>query len=225
MTKNTNEMTLNRVITISSNPLENRVIKIDNEVVNKGRRHTFDEWTKIQSKRGRFVISRADIYQAVKEGNKKLIESLRKDMEESWIVSNPLHVYKDNLFTDIIHYASSKNPVICRNLIVPFWVMEPLYDVLETAEGLAYFQVTNGTRDNAKAIKKTYYELSGCKADETFVCTPHQYIREDNRSEMVFSAFYYGSNGEFLVDCKGGLFNGGRSRGVRVSTAKKFHGK
>ena len=222
MAENTQEMVLERIVTIQSNPLENRVIKIDNEAADECGAHTFDGWTEMQNKKNRFVISWADIYQAVKEGDKKLIKSLRKDMEESWIVLNPLHDYKDNLLTDIIHYPGSKNPVICRNLVVPVWDWVSLYDVLETVEGLVYFQVTNGTRDNAKAIKKAYYELSGCKADETFVDMPSQNSRKVYPKRA--SGFGYVSS-EFLVDGSEDLDGSSRSRGVRISAAKKIHRK
>jgi hypothetical protein len=234
MKENTNEMVLERMVRLKENPFEDRIIEMDNEASDEGRTHTFNEWTKIQNKAGKLVFSRADIYQAVKEGNKKLIKSLRRDIRERAVVSNPWHVYKGNLLADIVHYAGSKNPVICRDLIVPFWNYALLYDVLGTAEGLVYFQVTNGTRDDAKAIKKAYYELSGCKADETFVCTPDEYSRKDLSKRV--SGFYYG-DGVFNV-YGGDLGSGGRSRGVRITecaglirdttsiiAAKKFHRK
>lgn len=216
MAEKAQEFVLKRIVSVAHNPLENRIIEIDNEAADGGGKHTFNEWTEFQNNKGMAVASMADVYQEVKAGNKKFIRTMRKDMEEKWVILNPKTNYKDNLLADIIHYDGSKvtNQIICRDLFVPVWRNAPLYDVLETEEGLVYFQVSDGTGDNAKNIKKTFYELSGCKADKTMVWTPEQ----DNRKDYPARAYAFSCNsGEFHVGGYHSLDGSGRSRGVCIS--------
>ena len=213
----TQEFALERIVRVTNNPLENRTIEIDEKIL----RGSFNELTKGCNADKMALLSRADVYYAVKRGDKKFIKSIRKDTKESWVVLNPIHNYKGSQFADIVHYEGSKviNPVICKDLFVPIWNKVSLYDVLEIQEGLVYFQVCEGTKDNAKAIKKAYHELTGLKADEIFIYTPDAESRIQRPKRA--SGFGY-INGEFHVDGYGYLNFSGRSRGVRISVTKKI---
>lgn len=211
---NKQEFVLERIIRVKHNPLENRKVEIDERRLIG----IFNELTERCNADKMALMSKADVYHAVKAGNKKFIKGIRKDAEKGWVVLNPFHNYKKNGLADIVHYegSSAVKPVICRDIAVLYYDYVPLYDVLETQEGLVYFQVCDGTNDKAKAIKRNYYELSGVTADKTFVETPDAESRIEAPKRA--SGFYY-EDGEFYV---GGrilefLDTIGRSRGVRVT--------
>lgn len=160
------------------------------------------------------MASMPDLYEAGKTASPEVLESLRKDFKETWIISSTrIHYEKSSLEAVITHYFNSTvttpQPI---NLLVPFYNGVKLDDVLETEEGLHYLQALFNTNDNAETIKKTLEKLSNKKSKDIKVWTPDQNNRKEYQDRAAGFNYYYYC--QFLVYGDNCIFSDGRSRGV-----------
>ena len=199
--------------------LEGRLIELN--PADKGSYKTQDGWIAYFNDKNKIMTSMPDLYMAGKSNNQNLLESLRKDFQDRWIVTSTRIKYENNTNARIIHnYGSRLIAPIEHKIVIPEYEPESLANVLCTKEGLRYLQALFGTKDNASQIKETLQKLSGYQADKTKLWTPNQYNRK--RCPVRAACLYY-DVGEFRVDGNDDLSNYGRSRGVR--RAKNFHRK
>ena len=199
--------------------LEGRLIELN--PANNGSNKNQDDWIVYFNDKNEIMASMPDAYVAGKTSNQNLLDSLREDFKDMWLVTSTRIRYENNTSARIIHnYGSRLITPVEHKIVIPEYRPESLADVLDTKEGLKYLQALFGTNDNAAQIKDTLQKLSGYQADKTKLWTPNQ----DNRKRCpVRAACLYYDVGEFRVDGNDDLSNYGRSRGVR--RAKNFHRK
>ena len=147
----------------SNNPtvdLESRIIDLnpaDNDAIK-----TQDDWITYFNARNQIMVSTPDIYQAGKSGNQTLLNSLRKDFGNGWLLTSTTVKYtSDHQVAIIIHnYGSNLVQPIEHNIVISEHQPTHLANVLNNNEGLEYLQALFGTNDNAPQIRKTLHELS-----------------------------------------------------------------
>lgn len=169
---------------------------------------------------GKVMASLADYYEAGRSGNETLIDSLRKDFSESWIVGSDRIVYDSDSFdAKIIRYFGSKviEPVEVSIFIPDYSDGKTLDTVLDDERGLAYIQALFNTTDDKAEIKKVLSALSGKTSGKIRVWTPNQSSRKANPDRAAFLG--YGGGGFRVGGDYGGLLDDGRSRGVSLSPA------
>ncbi len=129
----------------------------------------------------KIMASMPDIYEAGKSSNHNLIESLRKDFEESGIISSTRIDYKkSSLEGTITHYfGSSVVKPIEKKLIIPIYEGEYLDNVLKDRQGLIYLQSLFNTDDGAKKIEDTLNKLSNLHILSTRLWTCNELTREE----------------------------------------------
>ena len=200
-----NAPTLSQIVIIDPQSADNRTSK------------TQEQWIEYFNKLGKPMISAPNIYQAGKSASDETLDSLRKDFDESWIVSSTRIKYsKDDLSGRIIHnYGSSIVKPIEKNIsIIPVYSSTPLKEVL-TSKGIEYVQVLFNTNDNRNTIIKVIEHLSKRKSDDIRLWTPDQ----DSRNIYTDRAVRFVDDGDrFHVDGSdhfGG--NSGHSRGMSIS--------
>ena len=183
------------------------------EVVKKSISKTQKDWIYYFNNKGEKMISTPNIYRAT---NKELIESLKKDFEDSLEVTSTRIIYdKDNLNAEIIHDVDSKvvKPKKCK-------VKIPILDgdFEENKETEKYLQALFDTKDNIGKILKTLKKFG--KDKKLRLWTPNQSNRKERPIRSVvldfsgFVRFFVG--GDFWFVSFGGL-----SRGVIIDSAKQ----
>lgn len=200
--------------------LEGRLIDLNPS--DKGNTKTQDNWIAYFNDKNEIMVSMPDIYLAEKSGNQNLLDSLRKDFKDTWIVSSTRIKYTGNN-ARIIHYFNQGKLIkpIEHNIVVPDYYNNGngtyLNAVPNVLECEAYLQALFETKDNISQIQNVLEKLSNYKADKTKLWTPSMDDRNKNVERV--SGFGYGS-GVFRVNGSGSLLGGsGRSRGVRISAA------
>ncbi len=166
------------------------------------------------------MISAPDIY---KVANKAIIESLKKDFEESWEVTSTQIIYnKDNLTAEIIHNVDSK-VVKPKKYKVKVPILEGSFK--QDSETEKYLQALFDTKDNLTKILKVLKKFG--KDRQLRLWTPTQSLRKDRQVRSVL--LYFVGFGGFSVDGDYWFdYNYGLSRGVIVDSAKqskKLRGK
>ena len=197
----------------SAADLEGRLIDLN--PADDGSNKTQDEWIDYFNGRNEVIVSMPDIYRAGKSGNRALLDSLRKDFEERWIVTSTRVKYENNQDARIIHnYGSRLVQPVEHKVVIPEYRPQPLKAVLNTKEGLRYLQALLGTNDNAKEIKDTLHKLSNYTTSKTNIWSV---ALSDRPAERASGFDYYG--GGFRVYGYDFLDYDGRSRGVRIGAA------
>lgn len=164
---------------------------------------------------GKVMASLADYYRAGRSGDKVLIDSLRKDFSNGWIVGSDRIVYSgDSLGAKVIHYFGSMviEPVEVSVFIPDYSDGRILDTVLDDERGLAYVQALFNTTDDSAEIKKTLSVLSGKNNSKIKVWTPDQGSRKRNPDRAAFLVY---DGGDFFHIDGDRLSINGRSRGVR----------
>ena len=151
------------------------------------------------------MISVPDIY---KIANKGIIESLKKDFREHWVVTSTRIIYnKYNLNAEIIHNVDSK-------IVKPKKqkVKVPVFngDFKQDSETEKYLQVLFDTKDHLDKIMKTLKKFG--KNSNLRLWTPPQSSRKDKQVRSV--ELYLFGFGRFYI-CGGWLDDSsGLSRGM-----------
>ena len=183
------------------------------EVVKKKIKKNQKDWTEHFNNKGQKMISAPDIYKLT---NKTLIESLKKDFEESWEVTSTRIIYNNNnLNAKIIHDADSK---IVKPKKYNVRIPELSGDFKEDSEIEKYLQALFDTKDDLDKILKVLKKFG--KEKNIRLWTPSQSSRKEKQVRSV--GFGFNDFGRFFVggdDWFGG--GGGLSRGVIVDSAKQ----
>ena len=191
-------------------------ITLDEIAADNGSNKTQDQWTAYFNDKNEIMASMPDLYMAGKSNNQNLLESLRKDFQESWIVTSTRIKYEDKTNARIIHdYGSRLIAPVEHKIIIPESGSGNLAKVLGTSEGLIYAQTLFGTNDNASQIKDTLQKLSNYSLDKIKVWFAALLARPVERAACLDYV-----DGDFRVGGYDDLGGSGRSRGVR--RAKNF---
>ena len=90
------------------------------KVVKEQLKKTQKDWVEYFNNKGEKMISAPDIYKAAKQESKGIINSLRKDFNDYWLITSTRIIYnKKNLKAEIIHDADS-------NIVKPNKYNEPV---------------------------------------------------------------------------------------------------
>ena len=184
---------------------------------------TQEEWIQYFDDEKKCMISMPDVFQIVKENNTEVIESLRKDFKDHWLVTSTRIIYdKKDLSAKIIHNADSvvAKPTEINLKEVPECRPTYLKKLLETNEGLNYIRaLVDDKKVTKEQIIKLFVALSGKKEKNIRFWTPTQNSRKSKQVRSVdicFDVFdWFNVDGDWFDD-----YNG-LSRGVIVSSAKQ----
>jgi hypothetical protein len=186
------------------------------EIIKKQMRKTQEDWIKYFNSKNTKMISAPDIYEAAKKENKAIIESLKKDFEESWEVTSTRIVYnKDNLSAEIIHDAES-NIVKSKKYKVKVPVLDG--ELKQDSETEKYLQALFDTKDSIDKILKVLKKFG--KDRQLRLWTPSQSSRKGKQVRSVDLCFYgfggFDVSGSDWFDVSDGC-----SRGVIIDSAKQ----
>lgn len=229
---------LNLSKTPSKPPDQPRIITLDEAAADNGSTKTQNQWigywNTIQD--GRVFSSAPDLYQAFKqlkslqEGSpqerqqsQSLIDSLRQDFRQSWVVTSTRLIHQPNtLDTKIIHHFGNKDPSLIQQteLEVPEYLGIRLANSLSDPKLEIYLQSLLDTKDNIEEITKTLEFISNKPRPNIKIWTPplqiNQYLTRQQYPERA-ARFGIDAGGFRVVG--GGLVDDddGRSWGVRKS--------
>lgn len=171
-----------------------------------------ENWIEHFNSKWQKMISAPDIYSVVKNENKELIKSLKKDFKKSRVVTSTRIAYnKDNLNAEIIHNADSTIVKAKRyNVKVPIFDRD---EAREDSETESYLQTLFDTKDKISTILKVLKRFDN--NIKIYLWTPSQSSRAGKQVRSV--GFGFGGFGRFGI-CGNDWFdgNGGVSRGVRA---------
>ena len=176
-----------------------------------------EDWIKHFNHKGEKMISSPDIYKTAKKGNKTIIESLKKDFKDYWLVTSTRIIYnKDNTMSEIIHNVDS-------NIVKPkkYKVKIPIFngDFKQDSTTEKYLQTLFDTKDNIDKIIKVLKKFG--KDRELKIWTPDQDSRK--RKQVRSVELFFNVFGGFGVGCCDWFgYDGGFSRGVVVDSAKQI---
>ncbi len=186
------------------------------EIVKKQIRKTQKDWIPYFNEKNLKMISAPDIYSVAKKGNKSILESLKKDFQESWEVTSTQIVYnKNNLTAEIIHDAGS-------TIVKPkkYKVKVPVFDgeFKQDSETEKYLRALFDTKDSLDTILKVLKKFG--KDRQLRLWTPDQSSRKSKQVRSVVLCFYdfdrFIVNGNNWFDSSNGF-----SRGVIIDSAKQ----
>ncbi len=189
-----------------------------------GEHRTQEQAIAFHNERKERMLSMPNIFQLVNENNTEVIESLRKDFKDYWLVTSTRIVYnKDNLSAKIIHNADSNVVKQTEINVKEVPVCKPTYirELIETEEGLNYIRaLLDDTKATREQIISFFIKLSGKEVKNIRFWTPDQSSRKSKQIRSVELVFYVfvGFN-VYGYDWFDG--NGGLSRGVIVNSAKQ----
>ena len=173
---------------------------------------------------GRIMVAMPDLYEAGKLGDYKLIQSLQTDFKKNKVISSTRIYYEDDSLEGTItqYFESTVVDPVETKVIIPHYDDTLLDDVLDTEQGLTFFQVLFYTNDTAEEIKATLQNLSGKTSKKSRVMTPSP----ENRSSSPHRAAGFCSRDEFCIRGNYGVISySGRSRGVLKDPAVTAHEK
>ena len=193
----------------------NQAVIIDTHAADNGARRTQEQWISYFNNVGKPMISAPNVYLAGKTASDELLASLRKDFDESWLVSSTRISYRDDLSGKITHNHGSTvvKPSQRDVKIIPVYNGIPLAQALKSDEGVAYLHSLFDTSDEPRDITGTLENLSKRGADRIGLWIPDQGSRNSYSERAVW---FVGNFHRFRV---GGVHfgYGGRSRGVSMS--------
>ena len=188
----------------------------ESEIIKQKLKKTQKDWIDYFNSKGEKMISAPDIYRVAKEENKNMIDSLKKDFKEKWIVTSTRIIYnKDNLEGEIIHDVDSKLVIPKKyKIIIPIIQDEAKQD----KETEAYLRALFDTKDTIDLILKVLKRFD--KDRKIYLWTPSQSSRADKQVRSVGLGFCdfvrFGVVGDGWVGDSLGL-----SRGVIIYSAKQ----
>ena len=212
-----------------ANPLSTGTMPvIDLQPALDGKNQYQKDWINFYNKqegkaKNKRMILASDVYRAGNSKSKELLASLRKDFDDSVVVSGTRNLYnKDNLAGKIVHNFNSTiaKPIELAVAEIPVYKSENVKNVVE-GKGLAYAQALFQTKDKSAKIIDTLETLSQKGAEDIRFWTPDQSSRKNNSERAVW--FDCGDDG-FRVDGDDWGWDdvySGRSRGVLLDSAKR----
>lgn len=171
--------------------LDNKLFELDTAPAEGGQYKTQDQWIDYWNSLDgdKYMASTADLYSCfknlkttLKSGSaeekvtaKALVDSLRKDFNDRWIITSTRIEYTilSPLEGRIIHHYKSKNPELTKEITlnIPVYRDVKLADVTSSEDGLKYLQAYWGTEDDANTITETMEFISGKKKGSIKVWT------------------------------------------------------
>lgn len=195
----------------------NQAVIIDPHAADNGAIRIQDQWISYFNDAEKAMISSPNVYQAGKTASDELLGSLRRDFDESRLVSSTRISYGDGLSGKITHNHGSKVVKPSRRdvKVIPVYNGTPLSQALQSDEGIAYLQSLFDTNDESRDITGTLENLSKRKEGSIALWTQNQGSR---KTYNVGAVGFGGDGGGFRVSGYGhfGLY-GGLSRGVSMS--------
>ena len=193
-------------------------IIIDPQPADNGGYRTQKEWIAYFNKLGKPMISAPNMYQAGKTASDEVLDSLRKDFDEHWIVSSTRIKYNPNDLSALIVHNFGSTVVKPKKIalkVIPVYESTILSHALDSEDGVLYNQALYDTRDDPKTITEVLENLSKRKADNIRLWTPSQSSRN---SYPERAGGFFDDYGRFHV--AGYVYFDyyfGRSRGVSMS--------
>jgi hypothetical protein len=205
--------------------LDNKLFELDAAPADGGQYRTQDQWIDYWNNLDgdKYMASTADFYSGFKglkaamesedaeekKNAKKIVDSLRKDFNDRWIVSSTRLQYNtnpaDKLEGKIIHHYRSKNPDLTKEitLTIPVYRNKDFTDVIGSEEGLKYLQAYWGTEDDANTITNIMEFISGKNKNEIKVWTAavksDEYSTETRKSNSERVAVLVFDLGRFRI--------------------------
>ncbi|MFH1637721.1 MAG: hypothetical protein ABIB71_04835 [Candidatus Woesearchaeota archaeon] len=179
---------------------------------------TQNNWIPKHNEAGKVMASVADYYILGKSGDEALLRSVQEDFE-NWVMTSTRIIYSPtSLNAEIIdYYGSTVIEPVKRNILVPDYSSGNfIKDVINTDEGLRFFQGLFLTKDEGEAIMDALEKLGNKNKDNLRIWTPSQGSRNSN---PVRAASLDCNNGLFHIYCYNIMNNYGRSRAVQGSEA------
>ena len=171
------------------------------------------------------MVSAPHVYRAAKTGSPELLDSLRQDFKDSWMVLGTRLGYStQDLSGKVTHFYGSTQaqPITLSVGIIPVYQGENLQSVVE-GNGLKYMQAFWHTADKPSKIIETIENVSQKAAKDIAVWTPNQSNRVAVPERPAVLRYYYG---QFRVDGYGSFGSGvGHSRRVLVGSAQRARKK
>lgn len=193
---------------------------IDIRPSNNGATAFQDVWIPYFDEGGAKMISAPDVYMIGQMGSPQLVQSIRGDFASGWIVTSTREEYRrDTLDVEITHdYQSTVFRPAPKTVLVPFYGIKTLDDVLRDEKSLAYLRAKFNTNDESDKIRETLSALSGKPQSLISICIL-DYIIEVLNSRVIVAPAIFGFQGDgFRIGGGGGA--GGdfaRSRGVDIN--------
>lgn len=191
---------------------------IDPRPADDGASKTQKQWIAYFNNLGEQMFSAPDIYQAGKSASDEVLDSLKKDFDESWVVSSTRIKYNPtDLSAHIVHNFGSTivQPTEADVSIIPVYAPESLTKALQKENGVKYLQALFTTTDNPKTITEVLENISKRKAEGINLWTPSQSSRNPSYPERAVR--FYGYDSWFRVDGSNFGDGSGRSRWASVS--------
>ncbi|MFH1637912.1 MAG: hypothetical protein ABIB71_05795 [Candidatus Woesearchaeota archaeon] len=177
---------------------------------------TQNDWIAKYNGAGKRMASVADYYALGKSGDEGLLKSVQEDFER-WVMTSTRILYsKESLDAEIVdYYGSTVVEPVKRNILIPDYSGWKLVkDVINTDEGLRFFQGLFLTEDDGEAIMDALAILGNKNKDKLKVWTPSQASRN---SVPVRAASLGCDGGRFHMYCNDLMLISGRSRAVQGS--------
>jgi hypothetical protein len=219
-------------IKLSKKTLDNKLFELDSNPEKNGEYLTQDDWIKYWNNQegDRYNASAPDLYDNFKRlkvatesgtdeeknSSKTLVDSLRKDFNDRWLVTSTRLQYNinptNNLEGKVIHHYKCKNPDLTKETTLNIQVYrgDKIADVINTEDGLKYLQTYWGTEDDAETIMQTMEFISKKKRNAIKVWTADSSDRSNVPERAAFLSYF---NVVFRIGGNGNLNYDGRSRG------------
>ena len=165
--------------------------EVECEVIKKKMTNCQEKWFSHFNAKGEKMVSTVDMLN-IESKEKKLIESIREDFENDYVMSSTQVDYVNNTVTHDANSTVVKHTVIKLKEIP---VCDPTYikDLVASKPGLEYLRaLCNDMKLSAEQIIKKFEDLSGKSAEEIRFWT----LNADERKRQPIGAvelfFYYG---------------------------------
>ncbi len=197
---------------------------IDPDPADNGECKTQTGWIAFFNKQGKPMISAADLYSAAKlyiDGKfapNEALQSLKRDFDESWLLTSTRIIYSDiDLSGKITQNYGSKvvKPSQTYIPVIPFYNNASLAQALQTEKGVVYLQALFGTNDDPETIASTLEILSDRKPERIGLWAPNRDSRRKYPERAVglgIDGNWFHVDGDYIVKSSYGL-----SRGVSAS--------
>ena len=178
------------------------------------------DWVKHFNNKNLKMVSAPDIYTTAKKGNKAIMDSLRKDFKDNYIITSTQIKYNKKTLMVIITHDVDSNVVKPKRIKVK--IPDLSGDFKEDSTTEKYLQALFNTKDSLSIILKTLKKFDNKRTIRLW--TPSQSQREDKQVRSV--VLYFGDFGRFGVYADDWFDSSyGLSRGVIINSAKQSKSK
>lgn len=175
----------------------------------------YTDWIAKYNDKNKVVAGLPDYFALARFGDDKTLQSVQNDMMD-WIIAGPVIEYNTESYkkeSKIIHYFGSNvvKPKE-RKIVIPYYDEIRLEFILNSDEGLDFFQKLLETRAGKKTIIKAMERLNDKNVHDMYVWTPNLNGRKNNpRRAVSLNCNDVG----FHINCYINMNYDGRSRAVK----------